>query len=319
MYAYAFDIGGSSLKHALVRIEKDAIAVVAEMGRPIELRERSYSELRDSLLSTLGDALRHHPEVQALGISTTGSVSPQGVVLNAGHFTGYSQIDWRIVVKALFPEIKTVVTVNDGRAAAWAEFVPRSSECRHLCHFVVGTGIGGASVVAGELVVGEDGNAGNFGHWKVTQEQTIRCSCGQYGCLEAVASAPAIAAHFLKLQGNLATDATISFQDVVARAQDGDEAALDSFRVAGEWLGTGLSIAINTFNPRFVTIGGGVLNASMILRKYCGRDPYFEAAVSSGLRKAHRRPAETVIISPASYGNDSGLIGAATLAVRRTE
>lgn len=317
MISYAIDIGGSSIKHALVNTEGTSPSIV-ERRDEIQLSSRSFLELRNTVVSCVRIALRDCPSLHAIGISTTGSVDSNGIVINAGHFEGYHDVDWRSIITTAEPGIKEVLTINDGRAATWAEYELRSAQCAHFCHFVVGTGIGGASIVRGELILGDDGYAGNFGHWRIASHSTIRCSCGKYGCLETLASAPAIVADYVRRNAESGGKSTtvVTFREVIELARSGNQDALRALRTAGEWLGMGLSVVINILNPRYITLGGGVLDASGSLRTNQMPDPFYESVVEAALDRAHRRPAEAVTITLGTYGNDGGIIGAALLASR---
>jgi glucokinase len=311
---YAFDIGGSSMKHALVEVSEDRSQIV-ERYDTIEFSSPRFEEVENSLLGAISDSMRAGTEVSAVGISTTGSVDANGVVLNAGHFENYTNVDWQTIIREAEPRIKRVSTTNDGRASTWAEFQSRAAQCGHFAHFVVGTGIGGAAIVKGKIVMG--GQAGHFGHLKVTSEPTIRCSCGQFGCLESVAAAPAILASYERFRGSdrPTQESPLKFEDFVEVARQGQDEAIKALETAGEWLGVGMSILMTIINPKFVTVGGGVAVASLSLESSIGRDPFLSSAIASAKRHSHKRVVPGTMITAAMHGNDGGLLGAAALAV----
>jgi glucokinase len=260
-------------------------------------------------------AVGNDAAVHCVGISTTGAVSRDGVVLNANHFDGYSDVSWQDILRSACPRLKRVVTVNDGRASAWAEFGVLQN-VQHFAHFVVGTGVGGATVVDGRLVVGDEGFAGYLGHVKVTPGPTPRCSCGETGCVEPLASAAAVARYFEELApASNDTSQASGLARVVEAARVGDERAVAAFTTAGRWLGVAMSYVVNIINPSVVTIGGGVPLAATAASHLCGGgNPFVSAAAESARQRADRRPAASVEIRAASYGNEAGLIGAAIAA-----
>ncbi|HKO52146.1 MAG TPA: ROK family protein [Polyangiaceae bacterium] len=172
---YALDIGGSTLKHALVE-PATPIARIVNAFAPVRLQSNRFGELENSVISAVGEVLGTHNHVKTIAISTTGVVSNDGIVVRAGHFADYANVSWDSVLRAKFPTITRVLTANDGKASTWAEFV--ASEVSHsiFAHIVVGTGIGGGIVVHDQLVYGHSGFAGYLGHIKVTSEETIACS-----------------------------------------------------------------------------------------------------------------------------------------------
>jgi glucokinase len=317
MRVLAIDIGGSSVKRALLNVNVSDVTIVKRFDA-IELQKADFQAVEAAVLETIDTGAPLGSGVAVVGISTTGTVNAHGIVLNAGHFSGYTNIDWHSVVRSHQPSIACVVTVNDGRASTWAEYRGRAELTQQFAHVVVGTGIGGATIAHGELVVGDEGFAGYLGHLKVTSEETIRCSCGSYGCVETLASARAITHNFALRSGAMHNDApAVHFRDVVEAARANNVMAVEALTDAGRWLGTLLSLLMNIDNPRYITLGGGVAVACNSLRRDLDFDPFFDAAVATARAKAHKRVAELTTIVLATHGNDGGLIGAATLAARQ--
>ncbi|MGD0309690.1 MAG: ROK family protein, partial [Acidobacteriota bacterium] len=100
---------------------------------------------------------------------------------------------------------------------------------------------------------------------------------------------------------------------IAEAASAGSAEALRAFEVAGSWLGVAISNVINVLNPRFITIGGGVVLASMTVGGDEG-GPYLRAAVRRARELAFEDVAQETRIVPSRYGNDSGMFGAALLA-----
>jgi glucokinase-like ROK family protein len=128
----------------------------------------------------------------------------------------------------------------------------------------VGTGIGCGIVCHGELYRGSDGCAGDIGHIQV-DGQTVICRCGNVGCLEAVAAAPAwvrmaaeAANRSTLLADHLARQETLTAQDISDYAARGDHACMEIIRQSGRHIGHMLAGLVNFFNPSLIVIGGGV-------------------------------------------------------------
>jgi glucokinase len=142
-----------------------------------------------------------------------------------------------------------------------------------------------------------------------------RCSCGQIGHLEAIASGPAIAKEASRriqsgersvLEGNLERDESISAVDVGRAALEGDEVALSVMTAAGYAVGQHLASLAHAFNPEVFILGGGVTNLGEL---------YF-SAVQKGLIEniMHRSYLDGLTIAPSALGDDAGLVGAMVLA-----
>jgi glucokinase len=311
MKVYALDIGGSSIKHALVDVSS-AGAVIIDHFSQIQLSTRLFSDLREALVITISDVVKNNSDISTVAISTTGNVDQNGMVRRAGHFIGYENVLWSHILCNEFPSISHIKVVNDGKASTWAEFSSLKEHCETFAHVVVGTGIGGGMVIKRELFYGDEGSAGSFGHIKVYADTDIPCSCTRVGCVETVASAPAIIRAY-KLAKNDHTDMIEpnTLEDIAVLAKAGDENALAVFIKAGEWLGVALSNVMNIINPQVVTIGGGVVLAAESIQG--GTNIFLDAAQKKATSLALKRVAAATSIRRAMHGNDSGLLGAAML------
>lgn len=313
MIVYALDIGGSSVKHALIDTEQDPGHFVRSY-QSLQLKSRKFEDLKNQILASVRDVLAANTSVDTVAVSTTGGVDENGTVINAGHFEGYSNVSWEKILREQISQLQRVITMNDGKAATWAEYIGEIQNVNSFVHFVVGTGIGGASVIDKRIITGDGGYAGYLGHIKVTNEDTATCSCGKMGCVETVASALAIIRYFEKHRGSEVSSSRITLDDVVSAALAGDEIAEKAFEIAGAWLGIAMSNVMNILNPGIITVGGGVVLAADKIRVRGKENPFLKAASESARTHAHRRVVATTEIRQARYGNDGGIIGAAMMA-----
>jgi glucokinase len=160
----------------------------------------------------------------------------------------------------------------------------------------IGTGIAASIVSGGHLLTGHRGETAEIGHLAV--RVGVRCACGGDGCLEAVASAAAIARHYTELSGNPVTGA----HDVAARLST-DAVARQVWQDAVEALADGLSILSLVVGPALVVIGGGLSRAGEALL-----DPL---RVALRQRSTVVHPAD---VTASTLGDRGGVIGAALLA-----
>jgi glucokinase len=201
---------------------------------------------------------------------------------------------------------------NDANAATLGEWWQGAGRgVRSLVGVTLGTGIGGGLILDGEVYHGVSDAAAEIGHMTIDSTGR-RCNCGNYGCLEAYASGPAIAARAVE---GLQTGATSTLPDLVdgdfsrITAETvseaivmGDIYAADVMRETAKFLGTGVANLINLLNPGMIVIAGGVTRAG---------DHLFEPLRAEVRRRAFKEAAEACQIVASELGDMAGVIGAA--------
>jgi glucokinase len=206
---------------------------------------------------------------------------------------------------------------NDANAALLAEW--RYGAARgagDAAMLTLGTGIGGGLVVGGALQRGSQGAGAELGHM-VVQADGPRCqgNCPNRGCLETMCSGTALAREAAKiararpdsgLGRALAAGRAINGPLVTELAHDGDVAAIDALALIGRWLGVGIANLVNMLNPEVVIVGGGVIAAGELL---------LAPARAEVARRALSPSKEHVRIVSAHFGAESGMLGAAALAL----
>ena len=162
---------------------------------------------------------------------------------------------------------------NDANLGALGEWVYCAGRgVSHLAYLKVGTGVGAGFIFQGEIYRGAQGYAGEIGHITLV-DRGPRCSCGNFGCLEALAGGRAIA-----LQGQDAVrrglptrleiiqpPESITARDVAMAAQMGDLTAQKIIADAGNYLGIAIANIVNLLNPEVIVIGGGVAQSGDLL------------------------------------------------------
>lgn len=263
----------------------------------------------------LGAAREHSLRVAGIGMAIAAWLdTSRGQVLQAANL-GFTGQPLQADLRARFG--LPVCVVNDADAAAVAE--ARFGAGRNapvLVLLTLGTGVGGGIVLDGRLFTGASGLAAELGHVSVGANTTF-CVCGGTGCLELVASGPAVArrGHELLLAGKApllrdiaraAPDAVTS-DHVVSAALAGDAAAREVLVVVGQHVGTALATVTAVLDPSLVLLGGGLASAAGRLIVGAAR-----AALTERLSLAHLR--DPVPVQLAACGDDAGARGAAALA-----
>jgi glucokinase len=203
---------------------------------------------------------------------------------------------------------------NDANAATLGEWWQGAGQgVSTLVGVTLGTGIGGGIVLDGKVFHGISDVAGEVGHMTIDSTGR-RCKCGNYGCLEAYASGPAIAARAVEglqsgepsllpsmVRGELAR---ITAETVYEAIVAGDDYAKEVMRDTAKFLGTGIANLINILNPGMVVISGGVTRAG---------DRLLEPLKAEVRRRAFSHASENCQIVTSSLGSMVGVIGAACM------
>lgn len=282
----------------------DAVGHVVRLARELE---------REVALAT-GEPV----ELVGAGVGCPGPVDRErGVVLDAFNlgWEAYPLRD-RLAEALDLP----VVLENDANCAAWGEWWQGAGRpFRSMVCVTLGTGIGGGLVVDGELVRGASGTAGELGHMTISVAGR-RCACGSYGCLEAYASGPNIAARaregveagsdsvLLDLVGG--DPERITALTVYEALVQGDGYAREVMTETAKILGAGIANVVNVLNPEAVVIVGGVTRAG---------DHLFVPLMAEVRRRAFRRAQEACRILPGALPDQAGVTGAAGLFLQARE
>lgn len=303
--AIGIDVGGTKL----------VAGTVAADGAVLDRRrERTPAGDADALVATLVALVAGLGGGVPVGVGVAGIVDGAGV-LRYGTNVGVRNLPVRDRLTAA-----TALPVTVGNEATLATLGEQRAGAgrghRDVVMFTVGTGVGGGVVVAGRLVTGARGYAGELGHL-VVSEGGRRCPCGNRGCVEAYAAGPAMVADAQeRLAGDdaasvLRTAAVIDGKAVTNAARDGDGLAIDVIEAAGHWLGVAMAGAVNALDPEVVVVGGGAA---------VGAGPWLLPAAETAMRARllGRDEREPPAVVPAALGDDAGMVGAGLLAADAT-
>jgi glucokinase len=308
--AIGVDVGGTKVAAGVV--DEDG-QIVAKLKRSTPAASPALTE--QAIANVVNELLGRH-QVTAIGLGAAGFVdSAQATMLFAPNLAWRDEPLKQRVEERLG---RAVVVENDANASAWAEArFGAARGYRDVMLVAVGTGIGAAIIIGGELYRGRWGIAGEPGHVRVVPDGRL-CGCGNRGCWEQYASGNALVAEarefarrtpkgamrLLQLGGGMAEG--ISGPEITQAATEGDPAALRCFQTVGGWLGQGLADLAAVLDPACFVIGGGVSEAGELLL-----DPARAAFERALTGRGHRPFAE---IRVAQLGENAGIVGAADLA-----
>lgn len=197
-----------------------------------------------------------------------------------------------------------VVLEDDANAAALGEqLVGVGNGLKDFMYVTVSTGIGSGIIVNNTLLTGAHGWAGELGHIKVT-DCDVRCTCGAKGCLQSVASGPALVREFKRLScyEKYFKGREIILSEVVSLAIQGEEEVKALFTRAGTYIGNAFANLVMVLDIPLIVIGGGVSEAGDLLI-----DPIIKS-VNDSLQ--NRRKVKIVL---SNLNNKNGVIGAVNL------
>ena len=268
-----------------------------------------------ALVNDLAADLGRRP--QAVGIGCPGLIDLKAGVTK---FLPNFVTQWRDVPvrDILQPSVGCpVYLLNDVRMATLGELTfGHGRTANTMAFFALGTGIGGGIAVDGKLRLGPLGAAGELGHICILPDGP-RCGCGNRGCLETLASGPAIAAEGVRLlRSGLAPvlhDLTggeasaVTPKTMAQAAEAGDANVRDAVVRAAEYLGIGISCVVTTLHPDLIVLGGGVAEIGPLL---------FDTVRQTLRQRVRMFPTDDIQIKPSQLGDRAGALGGIALAMK---
>ncbi len=245
------------------------------------------ADLIAARVSGLRDRYGHRGTCEGLGIVVPGMVDRHTQrVLRA------PQLGWRDVDLLPMLADRTALRcaienapIACALAHMWFGEQTRAAASSSFVYVTVSDGVGTGIVFRGEVLRGAVGTAGEFGHVPLAPDGP-RCSCGARGCLEAFVSNIATRHRYATIASGADDDhstptALVAIDEIIARANAGELAALTAVRETGNYLGLGLATIVNALNPALIIVGGEITGAWSVMD-----DAIRDALESRGLTHA---------------------------------
>jgi glucokinase len=316
------DLGGTNIVVGLVPIAGGDVLglriLPTEPQRgPKFVVDRIIGAVETSIAQVLDEQGGSRDDLAGVGIGSPGPLDRKaGMVINTPNL-GWRNFPLRDLIANA---VRLPATLdNDANCATYGEWwLGAGKGVDTLVGFTLGTGIGGGIVLGGEIYHGCSDVAGEIGHMTIDSTGR-RCKCGNYGCLEAYASGPAIALR--AVEGIEAGVETMLTEMVGGRLEDitaatvyegvvaGDEYATEVMKDTAKFLGAGIASIINILNPEMVVIAGGVTRAG---------DHLFGPLRSEVRRRAFRAAEERCSIVSGVLPGTAGVVGAAAVFKKET-
>lgn len=306
----AVDLGGTNIRGALVADTGEIVTRSSTSTNAIDGPDAVIERIANVIDTVAESADRDVP----VGIASPGPLDPRsGTILFTPNLPGWRNVP--LVSKLESLTGRRIALQNDGNCGALGEaYFGSARGVKDLVYLAIGTGIGGGVLSNGVLIDGARGFGAEVGHVVISLAGP-RCTCGSIGCLEAFASGWAIRreAELVATTADgdqlkmLADGGQIHAGVVATAARSGDPAALRILDRAGRALGAAIGAFTNIFNPSMVVIGGGVVEIGEV---FIG--PAREAIPEHAFIDMRRE----LTVDYSSLGTDTGLLGAAALAIR---
>lgn len=313
----SIDVGGTTVRVARGRADGTVEQVVEfptdSHGGPDDVLGRIAAQV---------DAVCGGGRPERVGIGLPGTVDPRTGV---SHFLPNMPGNWRGVAvgetlrRRLGCEVRTLNDVRQHTMGELAFGHGRGRDRLTMIYVGIGTGIGGGIVIEGKLRLGPLGAAGEVGHMTILPSGP-RCGCGNRGCLETLASGPALASAAIRLLdtgqapelyrlvgGNADR---VNGKTITEAAAAGDTSIREVIATSAEYLGLAMANLVTALHPDMIVIGGGV---SLI------GDMLFEPLRATVRDRVRMFGTDDIEIVPSRLGDDAGILGGLASAAFGTE
>jgi len=308
-YVLGIDLARTSISCGVVDLSGNLLVtkrVSSDLTQHFPITLNTLKQTLYSLLEEINSQIKE--KIIAIGIGSPGPLSSsKGIIISPPNFSGWKDIPLKEIIEEEF-NIPTFIE-NDAKACALGE--KWFGCCRDIDNFVylaVGTGVGAGIIINGEIYRGAGELAGELGHTTVDIDGP-HCSCGNYGCLELYTSVGSLIERIRKELKSLLKEDPLETLSLFYRvAREGDIKAVKLLNDYCFWLGIGVVNAINIFSPEAVVLGREALinGVDLII-------PRVEKIVRE---RSFSIAAQQTKILASSIGENTGIIGAATIALQ---
>jgi glucokinase len=309
------DLGGTKISAGAVSLDGSRIVGVRSIPTQADLGadgvvDRIYSVIEGVILDTINETGVARKDFAGIGIGAPGPLDRENGRVVVAPTLGGKDFPLRDRITSRFGLPATLD--NDANCATVGEWwLGAARGGRNVVGITIGTGIGGGLIINEQLYHGSSDVAGEIGHTTIDVNGR-HCKCGNYGCLEAYASGPAIAT---RAREALVREDTASLlpalvdgqldkitaELVYDAAKKGDGLANEIVRDTARYLGAGIASLLNVINPDVVVIAGGVTRAGEAL---------FGPLRAEVRRRAFDPAVKAARIVPAELPGTAGVVGA---------
>lgn len=252
--------------HAIAAITDLEATIIAKHAK--EFRDKSLEHALSMLVDSVDDLVSEvgidRENIFGIGIGLAGIVDARNGILRNSPYVGWHNVPLGDLLR---DRLGVPVRIdNDVNTLTLTEQLFGAGQgIDNFLLVTIGRGVGLGIVLNGQLYRGIHGGGGEFGH-TVIDPDGPECVCGKRGCLETYVADPALVGQAILAAGRGDLPAEIqSVEDLVAIADQGNGAAREIFRQAGEILGGGIANLINVLSPQEIIISGEGVRAGELL------------------------------------------------------
>ncbi|MCD7709861.1 MAG: ROK family protein [Porphyromonadaceae bacterium] len=271
-YVVGIDMGGTNTAFGIVDSRGNVLAKDSIRTNTHQSINHYIEELYNSLTALIA-AQGLTGEIGGIGVGAPNANYFTGVIENAANLPWKGVVPFASLMEKQFG-IPVKIT-NDANAAAIGEMTYGAARgVKDFIMITLGTGVGSGIVANGQLIYGNDGNAGELGHVIVRPNGRL-CGCGRKGCLETYTSATGVAhtaREFLELQKADSLLRRIPMQEITSKdvydaAIVGDKLSVEIFEYTGKILGEAFANFIAFSSPKMIVLFGGLTHAGDLILK----------------------------------------------------
>lgn len=310
----ALDIGVTRVTAAIINLRAD---IYDQQTMTITEGDNTHTPLMKTVYQTM-DKLLHNSghtmeKIVGIGVSAPGPIDDiGGRILSPPNLLGTETVDIKDLLEQRY-QLTTIVE-KDANAAALAEqWFGKAPNNENILYIFADQGIGGGMIIDTRIYKGFRNSAGEIGHVSIDIDGP-RCNCGNFGCLEAMASGIAIIRRIKEeirrgKQSSLAKvyleqNKELTLETIIAHARDGDELVKGILDETGRYFGIGLANAINFFAPSKIIFGGQIVDLYPEI---------IEVAEKVAKSRSFSDFAANIELTRSGFGSQSSLVGAASI------
>ncbi|MEC0256044.1 ROK family protein [Paenibacillus lautus] len=316
IYTVGVHISASSVKAAVINLQGKAM-----MEKRCSFEDNTNrGSVVNMIISTIQAVLDESglkSQIIGIGVGAPGPLDPeQGRILTPPNLPGLHQVRLKGLIEEN-TELPTQIEKDANVMALGELWYGNGRHFNNLVYVDADIGIGSGLIFNQKIYQGYPFGAGEIGHCTIDIDGP-RCNCGNYGCLEAIASGIAIvrrvgeelrrgAASSLKssYDGN---DRGLDVTDVITAGLDGDQLAANMLNESARYVGISLANVINLLTPETIIIGGVLANRYPDFFEYVKETSY-----NRSLSSFHNK----IVLQPSELGEHAGIIGAGTIVLEK--
>lgn len=316
-YTIGLDLGGTNLKYGIISNLGEIVYKNLTPAQTSKGGLKVIEVMKDAVDECLMFSKKESFSIKAIGAGCPGTIdSVNGRSLGpAPHIVEWEGVE---ITKPL-SDIAGVPAFadNDANFMAYGETTWGAARgYRHVVGLTLGTGVGGGIIIDGSIYHGHRFNAAELGH-VVVETDGRACACGNHGCLEKYVGAHAIVRDVIdaidrgtssRIMELVQSKSDINPAWIFKAAELRDELCNQIVEQMIKYLGAGISTMVNVLSPEIVVIGGGVSDAG---------DEFINKVRDETLSRVMKPVKPHLKIVRAKLGNDAGIMGAGTFAMRK--